>query len=68
MLCTEMARNELVHTLVANDIPVNTLAAITQGSVVASPHQRFSARLRALSRMSNTIRYSLGGPDGALTP
>ncbi len=60
MLAIDMPSNELVATVVANDLLVTTLAAITQGSVIATPVQHLTARLRALSRSSAAIRNSLG--------
>jgi endonuclease/exonuclease/phosphatase family metal-dependent hydrolase len=59
MLSTDLSRNELIATVVANDLLVTTLAAITLGSVVATPVQHMAARLRALSRTSATIRHFL---------
>jgi hypothetical protein len=59
MLCIDMPQPELVATVVANDLLVTTLASITQGSALASPVQHLSARLRAMSRSSATIRDSI---------
>jgi hypothetical protein len=59
MLSIDLPTPELVATVILNDIIVSTLATITQGSIVASPVQLMSARLRALSRSSATIRNSL---------
>jgi endonuclease/exonuclease/phosphatase family metal-dependent hydrolase len=59
MLCIELTRAELVATVVANDILVNTLVTLTQGSIIATPVQLMAARLRALSRSSATVRNSL---------
>ena len=68
MLSTELSRNELIATVVSNDILVTTLAAITLGSVAATPLQLMVARLRALSRSSATIRQFLtnGAMPGTL--
>ncbi len=49
--------------MVANDLLVTTLSAITQGSNIATPVQHLAARLRALARSSATIRDSLGASD-----
>jgi exonuclease III len=65
MLLIELTTPVLVATVIANDLLVTTLATITQGSVIASPVQHFSARLRALARQSNTIRRALIREDGA---
>jgi hypothetical protein len=65
MLSIELPTAELVATVVSNDLLVTALATITQGSVIASPEQHFSARLRALSRSSATIRNSLFRDEGA---
>jgi hypothetical protein len=62
MLCIEMPQPELIATVVLNDIVVTTLATITQGSIVASPVQLMTARLRALARTSATIRASIFNP------
>ncbi len=62
-LCIELSRPELVATVVANDLLVTTLSAITQGSTIATPVQHLTARLRALARSSATIRDSLGTLD-----
>ncbi len=59
MLSIEMPMPELVATVVTNDLLVTTLAAITQGGVIATPEQHLTARLRALSRSSATIRNAL---------
>jgi hypothetical protein len=59
MLAIEMTTAELVATVVANDLLVTTLAAITQGSTICTPVQHFNARLRALSRSSPYIRNFL---------
>jgi hypothetical protein len=62
MLSIELPTPELVATVVLNDILVTTLATITQGSIVATPVQLMSARLRALARSSAAIRTSLFNP------
>jgi hypothetical protein len=59
MLAIELSPEELLATVVANDLLVTTLAAITQGSTICTPVQHFEARLRALSRSSANIRTHL---------
>jgi hypothetical protein len=59
MLSMELTANEMVATVVLNDILVSTLATITQGSISATVVQLMSARLRALARSSALIRNSL---------
>ena len=58
MLAIELTRDELIATVVANDLLVTTLAAITQGSTICIPVQHLDARLRALSRSSANIRLA----------
>jgi endonuclease/exonuclease/phosphatase family metal-dependent hydrolase len=64
MLATELTNAELVATVVANDLLVTTLAAITQGSTICTPVQHFNARLRALSRTSPFIHKFLLAESG----
>jgi hypothetical protein len=59
MLACELAPDELIATVVANDLLVTTLAAVTQGSTLCTPIQHFEARLRALSRASANVRSLL---------
>jgi hypothetical protein len=64
MLATELTHDEMTATVVANDLLVTTLAAITQGSTLCTPVQHLNARLRALSRASPLIRNLLSAEFG----
>jgi hypothetical protein len=67
MLATELSSDELVATVVTNDLLVTTLAAITQGSTICTPVQHLVARLRALSRTSAYVNSHITADFGLVT-
>ena len=67
MLYCELSLPVLSATIVANDLLVATLAAITQGNRSATPTEALSGRLRALARASSAIRATCFGPRFAVS-